>query len=121
MHQPVPWRGIGQGRAQHLSTTPSHNKGERTMAYQLFVALAPALASLLLCVCVEGPALARVMRAKWQSVLKHMREDEALLELLAELTVHLSTYGTAVVGFVAHAFAAAHFGGQAPVVLTVLG
>jgi hypothetical protein len=91
------------------------------MAYQLFVALAPALASLLLCVCVEGPALARVMRAKWQSVLKHMREDEALLELLAELTVHLSTYGTAVVGFVAHAFAAAHFGGQAPVVLTVLG
>lgn len=91
------------------------------MEYQLFVALAPALASLLLCACIEGPALSRALRAKWQSFLKRMREDEALLELLAELTVHLSTYGTAVVGFFAHMLAESQFHGKAPVLLPLVG
>lgn len=79
------------------------------MAFNLLVALAPALACLLLCVCVEGSAL-------WERFLKRLRTDEPLLELLAELTVHLSTYGSAVVGWVLHLLVGEQSGALPPVV-----
>jgi hypothetical protein len=67
------------------------------MDLKLLAALAPALASLLLCVFIEGRIISRV-----RVFMRRLRRDEPLLELLAEVTVHLSTYGSAVVGTLAH-------------------
>lgn len=77
------------------------------MDIKIFVALAPALASILMCGLVEGgPLLKRLVGGRVLPALRAFRErflkDRILLELVAETTVHLSTYGSIVVGWVVH-------------------
>lgn len=77
------------------------------MDISIFVALAPALASTLICAIAEGePTLKRLVGSRLLPFLRNLRErfrqDKTLLELVAETTVHLSTYGSIVVGWLVH-------------------
>lgn len=77
------------------------------MDIKIFVALAPALASILICGLVEGgPLLKRLVGGRVLPAMRAFSErflkDRILLELVAETTVHLSTYGSIVVGWLVH-------------------
>ena len=73
------------------------------MDISILVALAPALASTFICVLAEGgPPLMRWLAPRARRFREWFRGDKPLLELVAETTTHLSTYGSALIIWVVH-------------------
>lgn len=70
------------------------------------VALAPAL----LCTVAAIVANSHAMHQAGLARIEAFRHDEVAMEVLAELLVHLSTYGTVIVGFMIDAVFGTHLG-----------
>lgn len=73
-------------------------------ALAVLFALAPAL----LCVVAALVSNAHVLSATLDRALDRVRHDEDVMHVLAEVLVHLSTYGTVLFGFVLQVAVGAH-------------
>lgn len=80
------------------------------MVLTLLVALAPALATSLVMLLVEGPAVWRLAKAAVSRKASALREDKPTLEVAAEALVHLSTYGSVVLAYVLDKAFGVHLG-----------